>query len=276
MRSRSGDRPPTRGIQMKHWRALRPPPSGRHKSTTRQKKPYQLRQRPLPLHFWIPTQTAISVSGKISVNTFSYHVELLYNALLHSDISRCIMQTIQTSHRSSAPAMQKLRNQRRANGMRPIQIWVPDTRQPEFVSECQRQTRNIASNVTYEREIWIGLNRPQIHKGGKLEAGRCGDHRRWKGDYGSKPRPAIIIQSDIFNELKSISVLPLTSHIEDAPVFRVVIEPDKSNGISKLSQAMVDKIMPVRKEKISGIIGKINRKLMIKIESAIAIFYGIA
>ncbi|WP_238985023.1 type II toxin-antitoxin system PemK/MazF family toxin [Candidatus Glomeribacter gigasporarum] len=97
-----------------------------------------------------------------------------------------------------------------------------------------------------------------------------------KGDYGSKPRPAIIIQSDIFNELKSISVLPLTSHIEDAPVFRVVIEPDKSNGISKLSQAMVDKIMPVRKEKISGIIGKINRKLMIKIESAIAIFYGIA
>ncbi|WP_238985022.1 antitoxin MazE family protein [Candidatus Glomeribacter gigasporarum] len=67
------------------------------------------------------------------------------------------MQTIQTSHRSSAPAMQKLRNQRRANGMRPIQIWVPDTRQPEFVSECQRQTRNIASNVTYEREImdWI-------------------------------------------------------------------------------------------------------------------------
>src|SRR5260363_372592 len=153
MRSRSGDRPPTRGIQMKHWRALRPPPSGRHKSTTRQKKPYQLRQRPLPLHFWIPTQTAISVSGKISVNTFSYHVELLYNALLHSDISRCIMQTIQTSHRSSAPAMQKLRNQRRANGMRPIQIWVPDTSQPEFVSECQRQTRNIASNVTYEREI---------------------------------------------------------------------------------------------------------------------------
>src|SRR5260363_287784 len=51
------------------------------------------------------------------------------------------------------------------------------------------------------------------------------------------------------------AILPLISHIEDAPVFRVVIEPDKSNGISKLSQAMVDKIMPVRKEKISGIIG---------------------
>src|SRR5260363_75527 len=92
-----------------------------------------------------------------------------------------------------------------------------------------------------------------------------------------KGRRAILpIMSYIFNEFKSISVLPLTSHIEDSAVFRDVIEPDKSNGISKLSQAMVDKNMPVRKEKISGIIGKINRKLMIKIESAIAIFYGIA
>lgn len=97
-----------------------------------------------------------------------------------------------------------------------------------------------------------------------------------EGDYSSKPRPVIIIQSDIFNELESIAVLPLTSHLEDAPVFRVVIEPYKNNGISKLSQAMVDKIMPVRKERINEKIGKIDRKTMIKIESAIAVFYGIA
>ena len=93
-----------------------------------------------------------------------------------------------------------------------------------------------------------------------------------EGDYGNKPRPAIIIQSDIFNELESVSVLPLTSHIENAPVFRIVIEPTKNNGISKLSQAMVDKIMPVRKERISETIGKIDRKIMIKIESAMVIF----
>lgn len=97
-----------------------------------------------------------------------------------------------------------------------------------------------------------------------------------EGDYGNKPRPAIIIQADIFNGLESISVLPLTSRLEDASVFRVVIEPHKNNGIAKLSQAMVDKIMPVCRERISGQIGKIDRKTMIKIESAIAVFYGIA
>jgi mRNA interferase MazF len=50
------------------------------------------------------------------------------------------------------------------------------------------------------------------------------------GDYGSKLRPAIIIQSDIFNALQSIAVLPLTSHLADAPIFRVVIEPTINNG----------------------------------------------
>ncbi len=96
------------------------------------------------------------------------------------------------------------------------------------------------------------------------------------GDYGSKPRPAIIIQSDLFNALESVSVLPLTSSLEDAPVFRVVIEPTGSNGIAKLSQAMVDKMMPVRKERIREVMGKLDRKTMIRIESALAIFYGIA
>jgi mRNA interferase MazF len=39
---------------------------------------------------------------------------------------------------------------------------------------------------------------------------------------------------------------------------------------------MIDKMMPVRKERISETTGKIDRKMMIKIESAMTIFYGIA
>ena len=37
-----------------------------------------------------------------------------------------------------------------------------------------------------------------------------------QGDYG-KPRPALVIQSDQFEELGSITVLPVTSTIIDAP-----------------------------------------------------------
>ena len=29
----------------------------------------------------------------------------------------------------------------RKAGLRPVQLWVPDTRQPDFARECQRQSR---------------------------------------------------------------------------------------------------------------------------------------
>jgi hypothetical protein len=35
--------------------------------------------------------------------------------------------------------VQKHRNALRMAGLRPVQIWVPDTRQPNFNDECRRQ-----------------------------------------------------------------------------------------------------------------------------------------
>ena len=36
--------------------------------------------------------------------------------------------------------VQKRRDVMRAAGLRPIQIWVPDTRRPSFAEECRRQS----------------------------------------------------------------------------------------------------------------------------------------
>ena len=36
--------------------------------------------------------------------------------------------------------VQKHRDALRASGLRPIQIWVPDTRRPGFAAECRRQS----------------------------------------------------------------------------------------------------------------------------------------
>jgi hypothetical protein len=36
------------------------------------------------------------------------------------------------------------RERLRAQGLRPIQIWVPDTRSPEFAKEARRQSRAAA------------------------------------------------------------------------------------------------------------------------------------
>ena len=40
-----------------------------------------------------------------------------------------------------AARVRKRRDALRMAGLRPIQIWVPDTRRPGFASECQRQSK---------------------------------------------------------------------------------------------------------------------------------------
>jgi len=41
--------------------------------------------------------------------------------------------------------VQKRRAALRAAGLRPVQIWVPDTRRPGFADECRRQARAVAA-----------------------------------------------------------------------------------------------------------------------------------
>ena len=40
--------------------------------------------------------------------------------------------------------VQKHRDALRMAGLRPVQIWVPDTRRPEFAKECRRQSQLVA------------------------------------------------------------------------------------------------------------------------------------
>jgi mRNA interferase MazF len=62
------------------------------------------------------------------------------------------------------------------------------------------------------------------------------------GDYG-KPRPAVIVQSDLFNGTHSIVVVCLiTSHLEDAPLFRIPAPSGRTTALKLPSQVMVDKI----------------------------------
>lgn len=42
--------------------------------------------------------------------------------------------------------VQKHREALRMAGLRPVQIWVPDTRRPGFAEECRRQSRLIAES----------------------------------------------------------------------------------------------------------------------------------
>lgn len=54
--------------------------------------------------------------------------------------------------------VEKRRNALRLLGLRPVQIWVPDTRRPSFAEECHRQSAALR-NDTQEREVldWAAL-----------------------------------------------------------------------------------------------------------------------
>jgi mRNA interferase MazF len=95
------------------------------------------------------------------------------------------------------------------------------------------------------------------------------------GDYG-KPRPALIIQSDFFDEHPSVTILPITSDLRETPLFRIIIEPSETNGLRKQSQVMVDKAHTVVREKLSAPFGKIDESLMLTINRTLALFLGFA
>ncbi|MBH1989047.1 MAG: type II toxin-antitoxin system PemK/MazF family toxin [Myxococcaceae bacterium] len=81
-----------------------------------------------------------------------------------------------------------------------------------------------------------------------------------QGDYG-KPRPAVVVQSDLFNETHpSITLCPITSEVHDASLIRVSIGHHPSNGLHNKSQVMVDKIVSIPRTKIKEVVGKISMK----------------
>lgn len=57
---------------------------------------------------------------------------------------------------SSITRVQKHRANLRARGMRPVQLWVPDTRSADFAAECRRQSALLDADPQ-ERELldWI-------------------------------------------------------------------------------------------------------------------------
>lgn len=52
------------------------------------------------------------------------------------------------STQDPVPTLKRMANYRRrmrAAGLRPVQIWAPDTRAPDFIEACRRQARAVAA-----------------------------------------------------------------------------------------------------------------------------------
>jgi mRNA interferase MazF len=96
-----------------------------------------------------------------------------------------------------------------------------------------------------------------------------------RGDNG-KPRPALVIQSDLFDAHPSVALLPVTSELREAPLFRVRVEPTADNGLRKSSEVMIDKVHTVAREKIGKTIGRLDDQSMLAVNRGLAVFLGFA
>ena len=96
-----------------------------------------------------------------------------------------------------------------------------------------------------------------------------------QGAYG-KPRPALVIQSDLFDAHPSVAVLPVTSELRDAPLFRVRLEPSSTNGLRQPSDIMADKPQTVPRDKVGAAIGRLDDDAMLRVNRALALFLGFA
>ena len=94
-----------------------------------------------------------------------------------------------------------------------------------------------------------------------------------QGDYG-KPRPALVVQSDLLAELNSVVLCPITSELREA-VFRVAIEPSAANGLQKPSQVMVDKLSTLPRARISEPFGRLDEERMRAVGRALLLVVGV-
>jgi mRNA interferase MazF len=85
-----------------------------------------------------------------------------------------------------------------------------------------------------------------------------------------------VIQSDHFEAHPTVTVLLVSSAMVEAPLLRVTVDPDASNGLRAPSQIMVDKAMTVMRGKVGPSFGRLNADRMLEVERRLALFLGIA
>ncbi|QGN34432.1 type II toxin-antitoxin system PemK/MazF family toxin [Microlunatus sp. Gsoil 973] len=96
------------------------------------------------------------------------------------------------------------------------------------------------------------------------------------GAYASKPRPALIVQDDVFDATASVTVAPLTSTLTEAPLLRIRIGPSALSGLERDSEIMIDKLTTVRRTNVANRLGRLTAEQLTEVERAMMAFLGLA
>lgn len=95
-------------------------------------------------------------------------------------------------------------------------------------------------------------------------------------DFG-KPRPAVVVQADEFNENPTtILVCPITSEVTEKLPLRPIVQPNPSSGLRERSQIMTDKMLALRRDRVLGALGSIDNATRDQLDRALILILGLA
>lgn len=99
-----------------------------------------------------------------------------------------------------------------------------------------------------------------------------------EGVYARKPRPAVIVQDDLFDATSSVTLAPMTSTLLDAPLVRIRIVGGNGglSGLDHDSDVMIDKLTTVRRSNVHDRVGRLTAEQVVEVERAMMAFLGLA
>jgi mRNA interferase MazF len=98
------------------------------------------------------------------------------------------------------------------------------------------------------------------------------------GVYATKPRPAVIVQDDLFDATSSVTVAPISSTLLDAPLMRIRIAggDGRLSGLDQDSDMMIDKLTTVKRSNVQTRVGRLTAEQVVEVERAMMVFLGLA
>jgi mRNA interferase MazF len=93
--------------------------------------------------------------------------------------------------------------------------------------------------------------------------------------YAGKPRPVVIVQDDRFDATASVTVCAFTTALVDAPLLRIPVEPNPTNGLRLPFHLMIDKLTTIPKSKVGSRIGSIDPEDLVRLNQALIVFLGL-
>ncbi len=96
-----------------------------------------------------------------------------------------------------------------------------------------------------------------------------------QGDYG-KPRPALIIQSDLLSDTDSILICLITSNLRETLAHRLNLPANDQTGLREPSQIMTDKIMACPRTRCGRKIGRADNATLQTLAQLLMFVTGIS